>query len=259
MSENYILPREYLESNRLNLHHYLLRETFGYLLHPSIPTGDPKLRVADVGTGTGIWLTDLSHQLPSGVRLDGLDISIESVPPKQWLPANVTFRQWDIHSDIPQDLVGVYDIIHISLLIFVIKNENVPAVMGRLLKLLKPGGYLQWLETDASSFRIQKASPDNKIEALTKLINLLSSSDNTVFRENGFTGVQYDARNPLPEMVMPLHECNLLVHENMARKTNNTKWSEAINRILPGVLTETQAGAAYDFTRVVVVGKKPLE
>lgn len=73
---------------------------------------------------------------PSSVRLDGLDISIESTPPMQWLPANVTFRQWDVHSDVPDDLIGVYDIVHISPLTFVIKNEAIPAVMGRLLKLL---------------------------------------------------------------------------------------------------------------------------
>lgn len=37
----------------LNLQHYLHRELFGYLVHPSIPTGNPTLRVADIGTGTG--------------------------------------------------------------------------------------------------------------------------------------------------------------------------------------------------------------
>lgn len=30
-----------------------MKEMYGYLVHPSIPTGDPKLRVADVAAGTG--------------------------------------------------------------------------------------------------------------------------------------------------------------------------------------------------------------
>ena len=38
---------------RINLHHYLCVELFGYLTHPEIPTADPNLKVADVGTGTG--------------------------------------------------------------------------------------------------------------------------------------------------------------------------------------------------------------
>lgn len=69
----YVLPRDYLDISRyalvfligkrvsshypwifsLNLQHYLHREMFGYLVHPSIPTDHPKLRVADIGTGTG--------------------------------------------------------------------------------------------------------------------------------------------------------------------------------------------------------------
>jgi hypothetical protein len=36
----------------INLLHYLWNKTFGYLLHPKIPT-ENALRVADVGTGTG--------------------------------------------------------------------------------------------------------------------------------------------------------------------------------------------------------------
>ncbi|KAJ5614636.1 hypothetical protein N7528_008290 [Penicillium herquei] len=283
MSDDYVFPRDYLEINRLNLHHYLLRETLGYLVHPSIPTENPNLRIADIGTGTGlricadlyllktrIWLTDLAHQLPSSARLDGLDISLGSATPRQWLPDNVTLRQWDIHTEVPEDLVGVYDIVHASLLIFVIKTEELPAVFARLLKLLKPGGHLQWLECDISTFRIRKTSPENKTEALMDIYNLLESSESRTtpswtghlpesFRENGLVDVECDARDPPPEMVMPLHECNLLIHENMARGTANPQWSQTIKKALPGIVRETQAGAAWDFTRVVVVGKKPLD
>lgn len=77
----YVLTRDYLDNNRLvnrskliltmpklpttneihaiiwqfriNLHHYLCVELFGYHIHPDIPTADPNLKVADVGTGTG--------------------------------------------------------------------------------------------------------------------------------------------------------------------------------------------------------------
>ncbi|KAJ5256643.1 hypothetical protein N7478_012747 [Penicillium angulare] len=155
---------------KLNLHHYLLRELHGYLVHPSIPTGDPNLRVADVGTGTGIWLTDIAHHFPSNVRLDGLDISLESTPPKEWLPQNGNFREWNILSEVPSDLVGVYDIVNISLLMFVLKDDEIKSALGNLLKLLKPGGYLQWAEVDLQSFRIRTSSPENKTEALADLM-----------------------------------------------------------------------------------------
>lgn len=77
-TSDYVLPRDYLDNNRyvyfylmdfffihrrqlvtdlmiisINLQHYLWAELFGYLAHPAIPTQDPHLRIADVGTGTG--------------------------------------------------------------------------------------------------------------------------------------------------------------------------------------------------------------
>ena len=38
---------------RLNLQHFLWRESLGYLLHPDIMIPGKGLKVADVGTGTG--------------------------------------------------------------------------------------------------------------------------------------------------------------------------------------------------------------
>ena len=30
----------------------MMKELMGYLIHPAIPTSDPNLRIADLGTGT---------------------------------------------------------------------------------------------------------------------------------------------------------------------------------------------------------------
>ncbi|TGO53493.1 hypothetical protein BCON_0122g00100 [Botryotinia convoluta] len=51
--QGYIFKRDYKSSMRLNYNHFLIKEVAGYLLHPSIPTHQPNLRIADVGTGTG--------------------------------------------------------------------------------------------------------------------------------------------------------------------------------------------------------------
>ncbi|PWY81696.1 hypothetical protein BO94DRAFT_587400 [Aspergillus sclerotioniger CBS 115572] len=48
------------------------------------------MRIADVGTGTRIRLTDLADKLPKFVRLDGLDISFDACPAREWLPPNMT-------------------------------------------------------------------------------------------------------------------------------------------------------------------------
>ena len=137
----------------INLQHYLWGKLFGYLTHPDIPTRDPHLRVADVGTGIGlvlilgltgsfsqlgsIWLTDLGDRLPKSVRLDGLDVSFHATPPPQWLPPNMTLRHWDVKADIPEDFVALYDIVHIRNFAFVLHSDDIQCVLDNLTRLIR--------------------------------------------------------------------------------------------------------------------------
>ena len=95
-------------NTRPNLQHYNFKQTQGFLIHlNAIPrTEDP--RIANIGTGTGIWLLDVANGLSSSVRLDGFDISLSQAPPKEWLPRNVSMRELDIFEDLPNELVGQY-------------------------------------------------------------------------------------------------------------------------------------------------------
>lgn len=129
-----------------------------------------------------MWVTDLGHQLPSTVCLDALDVSFGSAPPKEWLPQNVTLRQWDIFTEVPEDLIGVYDIVHVSLFTFVLQDKDITAALGKLLKLLSKSNacrllilhfnssymliYIEfyrawWLSTMARDGYVILADPDN--------------------------------------------------------------------------------------------------
>ena len=70
------------------------------------------------------------------MQLDALDISFDSAPPAEWLPSNVKTFKWDVKQEIPEELVGVYDIVHIRLFIFVLLDSEVQPVLERILKLL---------------------------------------------------------------------------------------------------------------------------
>ncbi|KAG6357744.1 hypothetical protein INS49_013623 [Diaporthe citri] len=140
-----VFTRDYVDSNRINLQHYIWVELFGYRIHPQIPVSLPNLRVADVGTGTAAWITDLSPHLPSA-QLDGLDVSFDAAPPREWLPPNVTLRSFDVKGDVPADLLGCYDVVHIRNFAFVLLDEELAQALSNLAKLLKPGGHLQWGE-----------------------------------------------------------------------------------------------------------------
>lgn len=52
-ADPYRLNRDVLASTRLNLQHYIWKESMGYILHPSIKLPDSNVSIADVGTGTG--------------------------------------------------------------------------------------------------------------------------------------------------------------------------------------------------------------
>ncbi|KAL9122381.1 MAG: hypothetical protein Q9187_001065 [Circinaria calcarea] len=60
---------------------------------------------------------------------------------------------------IPEELVGKYDIVHVGLIIMVVRNENPAPVLKNLLALLKPGGHLQWDESDMNSLAVTPVNP----------------------------------------------------------------------------------------------------
>jgi hypothetical protein len=132
-----------------------------------------------------VWLTDLSTRLPKTVRLEGLDISFAAAHPIPWLPDNVTLHHWDIREAIvpsDSDLCGAYDVVHVRNLAFVLRDDDVPSVLVRLVSLLRPGGYLQWGEPDVSSFRIETVpsndgQPKVTTDALSHLLALSQPQD----------------------------------------------------------------------------------
>lgn len=52
-ADPYRLNRDVLASTRLNLQHYIWKESMGYIIHPSISLLNSNVFIADIGTGTG--------------------------------------------------------------------------------------------------------------------------------------------------------------------------------------------------------------
>ena len=66
----------------------------------------------------------------------GFDVSFDATPPAETLPSNVTLRHWDVNEDVPEDFVGVFDIIHVRFFSFVLRLGEVPSVIKRLYQML---------------------------------------------------------------------------------------------------------------------------
>ncbi|KAI0444321.1 S-adenosyl-L-methionine-dependent methyltransferase [Xylaria telfairii] len=263
----YVFTRDFLDNNRINLMHFLWTKLFGFAIHPKIPTEATNLRVADVGTGTGIWLLDVQGSLKEA-QLDGFDISFDAAPPSETLPTGVTFRHWDVRDDVPADLEGAYDIINVRFFAFVLLNDEIPRVVAKLFTLLKPGGYLQWGEPDLESLRFDRTKPESKTDNLRELFSLLSVQDprlkptwinhlDEIFVSNGFVEVERVTRDAPPHLAFTFHEAGLMIHEQIARKTKNERMAGELKRLLPAAVEETRLGAYITSLRYLVVGKKP--
>ena len=132
------------------------------------------------------------------------------------------------------------------------------------------GGYLQWAEPDVASFRIEKIDPKNKVDALRQLLTLSQGQDvrlsptwvpslAALFTDGGLRDVQSDVRDAAPHLALAMHECNLLIHELIARKTQNESLVQELTSFMPEIAKETREGSCWAFTRRVVIGRKPYE
>lgn len=122
--------------------------SIGYLLHPSVAGSLPKdARIADIGTGTGIWPIEMSRSSPPTHSFHGFDISPEQFLPADSLPSNVTLSFGDFKNPIPSELRGTFDLVNIRLIIISLGSESVwKEVLANVLTLLKPGGAISWTE-----------------------------------------------------------------------------------------------------------------
>ncbi|KAL3461984.1 S-adenosyl-L-methionine-dependent methyltransferase [Aspergillus heterothallicus] len=266
--DDYVFNRSYLDNVRINLQHYLICQTFGYHIHPSIPTTNPTMRIADVGTGTGIWLTDVSDRLPKSVTLDGLDISFDACPRKEWLPPNMTLHQWDIKSEVPEHLVGVYDLVSVRHFAFVLQEHELQETVDKLFRLLKPGGYLQWTDIDVSSQGIEKISPDVNAEPQERIMSMFRGGDarlstswvpslDSRFRDAGATNVEVDRKVPPHHLGHWLFETGFLAVEALTRNSAiDEEKSSKIQASLRDSVAATREGSYAGFTRYTVIGQK---
>uniref|UniRef100_A0A1Y1KBW6 Methyltransferase domain-containing protein n=1 Tax=Photinus pyralis TaxID=7054 RepID=A0A1Y1KBW6_PHOPY len=145
--DNYILSRDLDASLRLDCQHLLAKMYTGYTLSPQIPVA-PSMKIAEIGTGTGIWLLDLASQLPSTVVLDGFDISDGQFPHESNLPSNVKLSIMDSFDQVPPELVGKYDVVHLRFWVCIVRGNNVEKLIHHAKALLKPGGWIQWEEAN---------------------------------------------------------------------------------------------------------------
>ena len=262
-----MLDRSSSAACRLNYQSYLWRTQLGFYLHPSIPSLKDGARIADVATGTGAWMLGLAREKTAQVRMDGMDINLAQAPPKQWLPPNINLRAWDIFEDVPEDLVGQFDIVHVRLVLLVVKNKNAACVLENLRRLLKPGGYLQWDELNYFQHRIIAVSPSVRTGAFEELHEFLHGNGkfewtltlDKLMMQNGFEDAVMHQYEDSLDNARAVNDLLMATMEEVAAGLARSKREEKANwlrELIRRVNRESLEGAAILVPRIVSVGRK---
>lgn len=123
-----------IKANRLDRNHYNLyfRLQGDHVVPAHIKTHLnhlKNLRIADVGTGTDIFLRSLAEELLSTAHLDGFDPDATKFPNSETLPSNVKLHQGDALVPFPNALLGSYDLVHLRLQFFSWDKDGWPHVV----------------------------------------------------------------------------------------------------------------------------------
>ena len=161
--EIYVFNRDADDAQRLDFQHHFLNDVLhGEIIHRSIPQ-DKLKRVADVGMGTGIWLAEISDLLGRTTSANhertyhGFDIADQQLDPVHRRKFEYTLH--DVKKPFPTEHHGRYDLVHVRLLIYALKESELRGVVHNLIDLLAPGGYLQWEDLEFVTEELNKPNP----------------------------------------------------------------------------------------------------
>ncbi|KFZ25185.1 hypothetical protein V502_00317 [Pseudogymnoascus sp. VKM F-4520 (FW-2644)] len=274
----YFFPRDSAESERLNSQHEAWMSDIGYALHPSIQTHE-SMRVADIGTGTGIWLYEVAQHLSATSQLDGFDISPSQFPDPKDTPSNMTFRVQDLLQPFADELLGKYDVIHIRFMCFALSRNEWEQAVKNLVALLKPGGYLQWGDAAIGTLRAATTDPTQSTRYMEKSIEVISQL--AVATNKDFSCVE---RLPLTFKEQGLANCVQTHVESDATLTTKSHFNVAMLLGIESILTtivkfggndviknnrnvremmshiddELSRGAFFWYKVTVTIGRRPL-
>lgn len=138
----YVLPKDHQEINRLDFQHFGFKLLLGANYKAPLKLTQVK-SILDVGSGTGRWMHEIALEFPY-TQVEGIDIE----PPASHirLPLNCHFTQGDILRGIPYP-DHVFDYTHQRLLVGGIPTYQWPFVVQELLRVTRPEGYIELLET----------------------------------------------------------------------------------------------------------------
>lgn len=151
----YLLPKDLKETDRLDFQHFMLR----YLLRGNFaaPLRNPK-DILDVGSGTNRWAMEMARQFPSA-NVVGVDLVAAPTPPTDQ-PENFVFVPGNVFDGLAF-AANSFDFVHQRLLILATPAERWPAVLRELVRVARPGGWVESVESIGLVHFVDHQPPGN--------------------------------------------------------------------------------------------------
>ncbi|KAH9828345.1 S-adenosyl-L-methionine-dependent methyltransferase [Teratosphaeria destructans] len=168
--QKYWKQQNFQSSARLLMQAWLFKYQLGFDLHPKlVPRDGRTLKIADIGCANCAWLLDTAREFPQH-EYHGFDITPAHFISRRYLPKNIKTHVWDAFTRPAEDFVGQFDIVHIRAIFSAVVNNNAGPLIESILALLKPGGHVQWDESDVASWHTVTSFPGVPTAAMETML-----------------------------------------------------------------------------------------
>ncbi|TGO90728.1 hypothetical protein BPOR_0053g00190 [Botrytis porri] len=219
----------------------------GHVLDPRIPKQNVS-RVADIATGTGIWLRELAEEFANGgynlQETIGFDISPDQFPKN---PAPETkFVLWDMTKTFPKEYHGTFDVVHVRLVVLALKAEQIKVRKPIPIPIPTPLSKL----TPTPTNRNQPATPPRtqRIPPMDRHVLPARTPHNPLLRLKR-ARVENRNRHHVPILVRP----RILLRSTRRRRKDSANFTRGrCVRNRPHIRTVSQTGNKRSGHRVAV-------
>ena len=145
----YVMPKDHLEGERLNLQHHLLRIALGRNYYPRLR--QPRA-ILDIACGTGIWGLEMAQEFKKArvICFDYDRTAFDSSMAKrgsEGLPANFEFQVHDALQPFPFE-EGSFDFTHLRFVGSFVSRDRWPGLVAEMARCTNRGGYVEVVELE---------------------------------------------------------------------------------------------------------------